>query len=382
MYYRIVHHKSRDLLVLVHGGRFAVVAPSTNDIILAPSTCVEASSKAGVTIKFPVDDGRFHKQPIRSVAWSPVQPLLVTIGEEKRQLAVSPPKLLLGHVSMLTDLAISPDDRFIITADRDEHVRVTHYPRTHVIRNWCLGHTQFVSQLSIFPTFPAYLLSAGGDGTLLVWEWVEARLVQTVKLEEAIATAPTNPTSAPPNPPTVSCLRTSPDGRHVALIVEDFPYLLVYDVTRSEVSNQPMLSSPRAFTLGAQPLDATYFPDGTLLVSLVDSPSLEVVTLTEGKAVSAAVPTRKLCVTQNSLDEIKQHKDDSFSLTASLGSLGWTASYDLFPTGKWRKDAEGRHADGGDGEGDEGDDGDGQEDDEESESNKEKSRKIKKARRS
>jgi tRNA (guanine-N(7)-)-methyltransferase subunit TRM82 len=49
-------------------------------------------------------------------------------------------ELLLGHVSMITDLLMTPDERYIITADQDEKIRVTNYPHTFDIHNFCLGH--------------------------------------------------------------------------------------------------------------------------------------------------------------------------------------------------------------------------------------------------
>lgn len=37
---------------------------------------------------------------------------------------------------------MSPDDRFIITADRDEKIRVSHLRSPYNIQSFCLGHTQ------------------------------------------------------------------------------------------------------------------------------------------------------------------------------------------------------------------------------------------------
>lgn len=51
-------------------------------------------------------------------------------------------KLELGHLSMLLDVAVSPDDRFVLTADRDEKIRVSWATAPHSIESFCLGHTE------------------------------------------------------------------------------------------------------------------------------------------------------------------------------------------------------------------------------------------------
>ncbi|PHH83624.1 hypothetical protein CDD82_6070 [Ophiocordyceps australis] len=88
--------------------------------------------------------------------------------------------LLLGHVSMLTSLALGESDgrHYILTADRDEHIRVSRYPpQAHVIENFCLGHKQFVSNILIPPSRRDVLISGGGDHHLFVWDWKAGRLL-------------------------------------------------------------------------------------------------------------------------------------------------------------------------------------------------------------
>ncbi|KAK6510194.1 tRNA (guanine-N(7)-)-methyltransferase non-catalytic subunit trm82 [Arthrobotrys musiformis] len=106
-------------------------------------------------------------------------------------------KLLLGHVSLLTTLttATSPQQiaqngdsgdakKYIITADRDEHIRITNYPLTHVIHGFCLGHTAFVNRLLI--TKDNFLVSGGGDDWLGLWDWKAGKLLQRVDIRAPI----------------------------------------------------------------------------------------------------------------------------------------------------------------------------------------------------
>ncbi|KAJ5911828.1 tRNA (guanine-N(7)-)-methyltransferase non-catalytic subunit trm82 [Penicillium subrubescens] len=107
-------------------------------------------------------------------------------------------QLILGHVSMLTDvIAVSlpgaPGSRprnYILTADRDEHIRVSRgIPQAHVIEQQCFGHTSLISKLCIPSWAPNVLISGGGDGHLLVWNWSEGQVHQSVPLGDSFQDA-------------------------------------------------------------------------------------------------------------------------------------------------------------------------------------------------
>ncbi|KAH6646422.1 hypothetical protein BKA67DRAFT_102996 [Truncatella angustata] len=81
-------------------------------------------------------------------------------------------ELLIGHVSMLTSVTVASAEGkpYIITADRDEHIRVSRgIPQSYVIENFCLGHTAFVNALCL--AREDILVSGGGDNELYVWDW-------------------------------------------------------------------------------------------------------------------------------------------------------------------------------------------------------------------
>lgn len=117
-------------------------------------------------------------------------------------------ELLLGHVSMLTDIAgITLDQQdlnaeldelgsksqqsqsYLLTADRDEHIRVSRgQPQTHVIEGFCLGHTDFVSKICF--ASPQVLVSGGGDDELFVWDWIKGRLLNKVSIRDMVQAIP------------------------------------------------------------------------------------------------------------------------------------------------------------------------------------------------
>lgn len=77
---------------------------------------------------------------------------------------------------------MSPDDHFIITADRDEKIRVSCLPNAYSIVCYCLGHKDFVSQLAIHPKANHLLLSGSGDGCIGMWNYETGNCFQLVPL--------------------------------------------------------------------------------------------------------------------------------------------------------------------------------------------------------
>ncbi len=62
--------------------------------------------------------------------------------------------------------------RYILTADRDEKIRVSRYPAAHDIHCYCLGHTEFVTGLAVLRRQEEGLvLSSSGDGTVRCWNY-------------------------------------------------------------------------------------------------------------------------------------------------------------------------------------------------------------------
>ena len=111
------------------------------------------------------------------------------VKEEKKSMNFDY-KLLLGHVSLLTDIICitlaSPSHKprnYILTADRDEHIRVSRgIPHAHMIDGYCLGHTEFITKLCVPPAYPHLLISGGGDDYLMLWDWPTGKMLQRFDL--------------------------------------------------------------------------------------------------------------------------------------------------------------------------------------------------------
>ncbi|KAI1612624.1 hypothetical protein EDD37DRAFT_625328 [Exophiala viscosa] len=93
-------------------------------------------------------------------------------------------KMLLGHVSLLTDVAVNEVQdglkrkQYILTADRDEHIRVSRgITQAHVIEGYCLGHREFVTKLCIPPWDSEILVAGSGEPSLSAYHWRTGRLL-------------------------------------------------------------------------------------------------------------------------------------------------------------------------------------------------------------
>ncbi|TFK39886.1 WD40-repeat-containing domain protein [Crucibulum laeve] len=95
-------------------------------------------------------------------------------------------QLILGHASPLNAFLLTSDEKYIVTADRDEHIRVSWYPQGYNIEMYCLGHLKFVSAIHIPHLDPSMLISGGGDPVLKIWDWMAGDLKHEVNVLDTI----------------------------------------------------------------------------------------------------------------------------------------------------------------------------------------------------
>lgn len=186
-------------------------------------------------------------------------------------------KLLLGHVSLLTDLVTAQgmvDGKtrsFVLTSDRDEHIRVSRgIPQTHVIHSFCLGHTEFVSKLCILPWNEKVLVAGSGEPSLRVYEWQEGTqrsrldLIEKLRddIEGVLSTTRSTEKLAVSGIWAIS-LQTSENVVLVAL--EGLPLLFSFHVSDSELIHM------QTFKLDGNILDLVHCKDMDVLAISIDT---------------------------------------------------------------------------------------------------------------
>ncbi|XP_012260961.2 tRNA (guanine-N(7)-)-methyltransferase non-catalytic subunit wdr4 [Athalia rosae] len=93
---------------------------------------------------------------------------------------------LLGHLSMLLDVMVTEDLKYIITTDRDEKIRVSMYPNCYNILSYCLGHEKFVTNVKELPHDKSILVSSSGDGCLKFWDFQNGKELLSVDVNEYV----------------------------------------------------------------------------------------------------------------------------------------------------------------------------------------------------
>lgn len=74
--------------------------------------------------------------------------------------------VVVGHVSVITDMSLA--NGLLLTADRDEKLRVSRLSAPHIIEAFLLGHTEYISSACILADTQR-VISVSGDGTARLW---------------------------------------------------------------------------------------------------------------------------------------------------------------------------------------------------------------------
>jgi tRNA (guanine-N(7)-)-methyltransferase subunit TRM82 len=230
-------------------------------------------------------------------------------------------QLLLGHVSMLTDVQFATEEvdgkirGYIITADRDEHIRISRgAPQAHIIEGFCLGHKDFISKICLL-SGTELLISGGGDDWLGVWDWRAGSLKEKRDMRSALTTLFSSQTTSfgAESPIAVSGLWAVPAGAEnkeatVLVACEKLPCLLV--------SQQGSDSRATGFSLPGVPLDVTVVGDNVIVsLDVIEvSPFSTDLLAQRSDHTKASTPRLQAYKLSNTGSEMSLEHDEAFSV--------------------------------------------------------------------
>ncbi|KAJ3175023.1 tRNA (guanine-N(7)-)-methyltransferase non-catalytic subunit trm82 [Geranomyces variabilis] len=315
--HRVLYLAGTDIVVAAFGNHFLAANARTGEVVAAPKSVIAA--QAAASSAHAIDDEEFPTSTILHLAFhSQTHQLAVSadnkqlicwdvrtwkklssrisikrasclsfskdgakliIGDKfgdvytfKSNNASDKEALILGHVSLLTSMTLTHDGNYILTADRDEKVRVSRFPLAFDIVQFCLGHEKFVSAIHIPAFAPDLLISGGGDQFLLTWNFMAGRIVQKIPLDELEGQV------------AVSAIESHAATKVVAVILDSLKKVLLYDAADS--TNLKLIQK---LDLPTDPLHVCFDNDGHLWIALAPRPEGNLVEIARYTAGTFAI---------------------------------------------------------------------------------------------
>jgi len=92
------------------------------------------------------------------------------------------PEHLLGHLSVILDMALSSKDKQLVTSDRDGKIRASCYPNCYNIDKFLMAHTSFVTSFAIDKD-SKYLVSIDGEKQIFLWDLPSGHFLDNIKID-------------------------------------------------------------------------------------------------------------------------------------------------------------------------------------------------------
>lgn len=165
---------------------------------------------------------------------------------------------------MITDISMDPSiGRFVLSADRDEKIRISQFPPTSLIQSYCLGHASAVVQVACCQRFQAenWMISIPKDGTIKLWDYLKSTMLDSKTLCDSENTQSGVHTLA--MCPSTDCIAVIMGVRFALLRIitsENQPPTLKIFADNTSTS----LSKPLA--IESEPLDAIFVPKASQLI--------------------------------------------------------------------------------------------------------------------
>lgn len=178
-------------------------------------------------------------------------------------------KTLLGHTtSMIVHLTVNKDSSLLLTGDRDEKIRVSGFPRTSLIKSYCLGHSKSLTKVATSSLTPELAVSTSLDNTIKLWSITSGTLFDSEELlPEELATSKALLNTS---------LAVSAHSNVVAVVLNSQSVRLFAIVSATdEASRLEKIELPAEIQKqlnATEPAEVQFTSDGTLVVSYKSAP--------------------------------------------------------------------------------------------------------------
>ncbi|KAI9914344.1 hypothetical protein PsorP6_006880 [Peronosclerospora sorghi] len=220
-------------------------------------------------------------------------------------------KALLGHTtSMVTNVAVNYDSSLLLTADRDEKLRVSKFPNTAVIVSYCLGHVASLTKVACSTVTPELVVSTSMDNMLMLWDMITGKLLASNVLLPGIEVSELEPLDEEAEDDdsgrrvAKSLLNVSlticPKTNTVVVLVNN-QYVRFFDITARDLREVTIPPEDMHLLLAGDPSEVCFTDNNILAVSYKKNPFLQLFSIsTEG--------TRKLVLVNAAIDAFKDFR--------------------------------------------------------------------------
>ncbi|CAH0484604.1 unnamed protein product [Peronospora farinosa] len=205
-------------------------------------------------------------------------------------------KTLLGHTtSMVTDVAVNHNSSLLLTADRDEKLRVSRFPNATIIESYCLGHTASLTKLACSSVTPELVVTTSMDNTLKLWNMMTGKLLATKMLlpDVQVSVEPLDEVNDNDNDSgrkaAKSLLNVSLAICHktnIVAVLVNYQYVRFFEIVSvsgvSTLKEVIISSEDEQLLLANEPCELLFTEDEMLVISYKKKPFLQLFSISKG----------------------------------------------------------------------------------------------------
>ncbi|KAE8905745.1 hypothetical protein PF005_g16221 [Phytophthora fragariae] len=227
----------------------------------------------------------------------------VVVGQKTGEAVVVPfpdvdrdLKTLLGHTtSMVTHVAVNHDSSLLLTADRDEKLRVSRFPNAAIIESYCLGHAASLTKVACSAVTPELVVSTSMDNTLKLWEMKTGKLLASETLlpgvEVSLEPLDEEASDDSGRKAAKSLLNVSlaicPTTNIVAVLV-NYQHVRFFEIVAADgayaLKEVAIPSEDTQALLASDPCELLFTEDAVLAVSYKKNPFLQLFSISKGES--------------------------------------------------------------------------------------------------